>query len=103
MAKEPKHLSDVFQDTLKDIYFAEKKILTALPTSADAQPLSPLMSAGDEPGRAEVQATTWFWDRRRDVDLGHPPGSCVRTPPHPAQSRDLARDGWSNEHELMII
>jgi ferritin-like metal-binding protein YciE len=31
MAKEPKHLSDLFQDTLKDIYFAEKKILTALP------------------------------------------------------------------------
>jgi ferritin-like metal-binding protein YciE len=36
MAKEPKHLSDLFQDTLKDIYFAEKKILTALPKMAKA-------------------------------------------------------------------
>ena len=30
MAKEPKQLADLFHDTLKDIYFAEKKILTAL-------------------------------------------------------------------------
>ena len=30
MAK-PKKLDDLFHDTLKDIYFAEKKILTALP------------------------------------------------------------------------
>lgn len=26
MAKEPKKLADLFHDTLKDIYFAEKKI-----------------------------------------------------------------------------
>ncbi len=26
MAKEPKTLDDLFHDTLKDIYFAEKKI-----------------------------------------------------------------------------
>ena len=31
MAKEPKKLEDLFHDTLKDIYFAEKKILTTLP------------------------------------------------------------------------
>ncbi len=31
MAKSPKTLDDLFHDTLKDIYFAEKKILTALP------------------------------------------------------------------------
>ena len=31
MAKEPKQLDELFHDTLKDIYFAEKKILTALP------------------------------------------------------------------------
>jgi ferritin-like metal-binding protein YciE len=34
MAKKPKMLSDLFYDTLKDIYFAEKKILTALPKMA---------------------------------------------------------------------
>jgi len=31
MASEPKKLNDLFHDTLKDVYFAEKKILTALP------------------------------------------------------------------------
>ncbi len=31
MAKEPKQLYELFHDTLKDIYFAEKKILTTLP------------------------------------------------------------------------
>lgn len=31
MAKQPKMLEDLFHDTLKDIYFAEKKILTTLP------------------------------------------------------------------------
>ena len=31
MAKEPKLLSDLFHDTLKDIYFAEKKIFATLP------------------------------------------------------------------------
>ena len=35
MAKE-KMLQDLFHDTLKDIYFAEKKILTALPKMAKA-------------------------------------------------------------------
>lgn len=35
MAKE-KTLHDLFHDTLKDIYFAEKKILTALPKMAKA-------------------------------------------------------------------
>src|SRR5690242_5416145 len=34
--KEPKRLEDLFLDTLKDIYFAEKKILTALPKMAKA-------------------------------------------------------------------
>jgi ferritin-like metal-binding protein YciE len=32
----PKKLDDLFHDTLKDIYFAEKKILTALPKMAKA-------------------------------------------------------------------
>jgi ferritin-like metal-binding protein YciE len=31
MAKQPKQLDELFHDTLKDIYFAEKKILGALP------------------------------------------------------------------------
>ena len=36
MAREPKTLDELFHDTLKDIYFAEKKILTALPKMAKA-------------------------------------------------------------------
>src|SRR5579864_6489064 len=36
MAKESKNLDDLFHDTLKDIYFAEKKILSTLPKMAKA-------------------------------------------------------------------
>src|SRR3954452_19767130 len=36
MAKEPKKLDELFHNTLKDIYFAEKKILTTLPKMAKA-------------------------------------------------------------------
>jgi ferritin-like metal-binding protein YciE len=36
MAKEPKQLDELFHDTLKDIYYAEKKILSALPKMAQA-------------------------------------------------------------------
>ena len=36
MAKEPKKLDELFHDTLKDIYFAEKKILATLPKMAKA-------------------------------------------------------------------
>jgi ferritin-like metal-binding protein YciE len=36
MAKEPKKLNELFHDTLKDIYFAEKKILSTLPKMAKA-------------------------------------------------------------------
>lgn len=36
MATEPKTLDDLFLDTLKDIYYAEKQILKALPKMAKA-------------------------------------------------------------------
>ena len=36
MPKEPKKLAELFHDTLKDIYFAEKKILATLPKMAKA-------------------------------------------------------------------
>ena len=53
MAKEPKKLDDLFHDTLKDIYFAEKKILATLPKMAKA--------AQSEPRRVS----------RRQVSLSH--------------------------------
>lgn len=40
-----KTLRDLFHDTLKDIYFAEKKILTALPKMAQAAQAQDLKSA----------------------------------------------------------
>ena len=45
MAKEPKTLEELFHDTLKDIYFAEKKILTALPKMAKAAQSDELRAA----------------------------------------------------------
>ena len=36
MAREPKLLADLFHDTLKDVYFAEKKIFATLPKMAKA-------------------------------------------------------------------
>ena len=52
MAKE-KELSDLFLDTLKDIYFAEKKILSALPKMAKAAQ-SPKLKAAFEKHLAET-------------------------------------------------
>jgi ferritin-like metal-binding protein YciE len=45
MAKQQKELKDLFLDTLKDIYFAEKKILTALPKMAKAAQSEKLRTA----------------------------------------------------------
>ena len=36
IAKEPKKLDELFHDTLKDIYYAEKKFLTTLPKIGEA-------------------------------------------------------------------
>jgi ferritin-like metal-binding protein YciE len=45
MAKEPKKLEELFHDTLKDIYFAEKKILATLPKMAKAAQSEELTAA----------------------------------------------------------
>jgi len=45
MAKEPKKLDELFHDTLKDIYYAEKKILSALPKMAKAADSDDLRAA----------------------------------------------------------
>ena len=55
MAKD-KVLSDLFLDTLKDIYFAEKKILTALPKMAKAAQSEDLKAAFEKhEGETEQQ------------------------------------------------
>lgn len=53
MAKQPKVLEDLFHDTLKDIYFAEKKILAALPKMARAAQ-NPDLKAAFEKHREET-------------------------------------------------
>src|SRR6186997_1890015 len=45
MAKKPKMLSDLFHETLKDIYFAENKILKTLPKMAKAAQSAELKAA----------------------------------------------------------
>jgi ferritin-like metal-binding protein YciE len=45
MASKQKTLHDLFHDTLKDIYFAEKKILSALPKMAKAAQSDKLAAA----------------------------------------------------------
>jgi ferritin-like metal-binding protein YciE len=54
MAKEPKHFDELFHDTLKDIYFAEKKILATLPKMAKAAQ-SPELKKAFEKHRAETE------------------------------------------------
>lgn len=45
MAKKQKNLKDLFHDTLKDVYFAENKILKTLPKMAKAAQASQLKAA----------------------------------------------------------
>ena len=54
MAKEPKQLDALFQDTLKDIYFAEKKILASLPKMEKAA-RSPELKKAFEKHRGETE------------------------------------------------
>ncbi|KRE05041.1 hypothetical protein ASE63_25090 [Bosea sp. Root381] len=54
MASEPKTLNDLFIDTLKDIYYAEKQILKTLPKMAKAA-TSPDLKAAFEKHRDETE------------------------------------------------
>jgi ferritin-like metal-binding protein YciE len=54
MAQKTRTLQDLFHDTLKDIYYAEKKILTALPKMAKAAQ-SEELSAAFEKHRRETE------------------------------------------------
>jgi ferritin-like metal-binding protein YciE len=52
--KEPKQLDELFHDTLKDIYYAEKKLVTALPKMAKAAQ-SPDLKAAFQKHATETQ------------------------------------------------
>jgi ferritin-like metal-binding protein YciE len=51
MAKQAKRLDDLFVNVLKDIYYAEKKILTALPKMAKAAQSTDLKAAFEKHAR----------------------------------------------------
>lgn len=56
MAKDSKNLDDLFHDGLKDLYFAEKKILVALPKLAKAADSAELKAAFDKhEGETKIQ------------------------------------------------
>jgi ferritin-like metal-binding protein YciE len=63
MASTPKTLDDLFLDTLKDIYYAEKQILKALPKMAKAA-TSPELKQAFEKHRDETETHV---DRLGDV------------------------------------
>ena len=54
MAKESKTLDELFYDTVKDIFYAEKKILTALPKMAKAAQ-NPDLKAAFEKHKTETE------------------------------------------------
>jgi ferritin-like metal-binding protein YciE len=62
MAKEPKMLDELFHDTLKDIYFAEKKILATLPKMAKAAQNGELKAAFEK-HRGETEGQVERLDR----------------------------------------
>ena len=55
MAKEPKNLDELFHDTLKDIYYAERKIMAALPKMARAARNEDLRAAFEKHERETEQ------------------------------------------------
>ena len=63
MATEPKALDDMFHDMLKDVYYAEKQILKALPKMAKAAKSAELKKAFETP-RTETEGHV---ERLRDV------------------------------------
>ena len=70
MAKE-KTLQDLFHDTLKDIYFAEKKILTALPKMAKAASSDELRAAFEK-HEGETEGQVGRLEQAFEV-IGEPP------------------------------
>jgi ferritin-like metal-binding protein YciE len=62
MAKKPKTLSDLFHDTLKDIYYAENKILKTLPKMAKAAQSKDLKAAFAKHER-ETRGRSPVWTR----------------------------------------
>ena len=71
MTAKEKDLNDLFLDTLKDIYFAEKQILKALPKMAKAASSDKLRAAFEKHhGETEDQVERLEKDLRIDRQAG---------------------------------
>jgi ferritin-like metal-binding protein YciE len=72
MAKKPKLLADLFHDTLKDVYFAEKKILATLPKMAKSRTIERtqgrLSEASEGDRRSDQAARRRVQDIRQEAD-----------------------------------
>ena len=75
MAKSGKTLRDLFHDTLKDIYFAEKKILTTLPKMAKVARSEDLRAAFDKHHR-ETEGHVERGGRIRNIAFRMPERFC---------------------------
>ena len=93
MAKQ-KELADLFLDTLKDIYFAEKKILSALPKMAKAAQ-SPKLKAAFEKHHAETDGQVERLEKIFDL-IEETPGRPV-TPSWGFSTRE--KRSWKNTRE----
>ena len=60
MAKKPKKLEDLFNETLKDIYFAENKILKSLPKMAKAAQTDELRVFADDLDDPGADLHEWY-------------------------------------------
>jgi Domain of unknown function (DUF892) len=80
MAREPKKLDELFHDTLKDIYFAEKKILSAL---EDGEGCARWGTSG------RLREAPW-----RDRDARLPPGAGVQRHRCQAAEQDVRCHHW---------
>ena len=112
MAKERKKLDELFHDTLKDIYFAEKKILATLPKMAKAAESEELRAAFEKHqlkprarssglNRCSRRSTRSLRARPVPPSSALPtkaPKSCRTTRAHPALDAGLLAAAQAVEH-----
>ena len=85
--KEPKKLDELFHDTLKDIYFAEKKILSTLPKMAKAAQNEEL-TAAFEKHRGETEGQVQRLEQVFAIIEKKPEGkTCARSSVLPMKAR----------------
>ena len=90
-AKKEKTLADLFEDGLKDIYYAEKKILAALPKMAKATKTDELASAFEK-HKTETEHQVERLERVFEMLQHQARGPCLELE-HQALRSELERAG----------